>query len=99
MGNAQREQTSAKSREWYNNNTSKTIKFDILMFLYKHWIGSMMKRLEMKIEKLYYTTGTRKSYKILMPRENVGNARTLTLSIAFRQVCWPIPLAKSCPNK
>ena len=36
---------------------------------------------------------------ILMPRENVGNARTLTLSIAFRQAHWPIPLAKSCPNK
>ena len=59
----------------------------------------MMKRIEMKIEKLYYTTGTSKSYKILMPRENVGNARTLTLSIAFRQVRWTIPLAKSCPNK
>ena len=58
-----------------------------------------MKRLEMKIAKLYYTTGTSKSYKILMPRENVGNARTLTLSIAVRQVHWPIPLAKSCPNK
>ena len=69
------------------------------MFLYKHWIGSMMKRLEMKIAKLYYTTGTRKSYKILIPRENVGNAITLTLSIAFFQVPWPIPLAKSCPNK
>ena len=58
-----------------------------------------MKRLEMKIENLYYTIGTRKSDKILMPVENVGNARTLTLSIAFRQVHWPIPLAKSCPNK
>ena len=68
------------------------------MFLYKHWIGSMMKRLEMKIAKLYYM-GTSKSYKILMPRENVVNARTLTLSISFRQVHWPIPLAKSCPNK
>ena len=55
--------------------------------------------LEMKIAKLYYMTGTSKSYKILMPRENVGNARTLTLSIAFCQVHWPIPLAKSCPNK
>ena len=53
----------------------------------------------MKIEKLYYTTGTSKSYKILMPRENVGNARTLTLSIAFCQVHWPIPLAKSYHNK
>ena len=59
----------------------------------------MMKRLEMKITKLYYTTGTSKSYKILMPRENVGNARTLTLSIAFCQAHWPIPLAKSCPKK
>ena len=28
-----------------------------------------MKRLEMKIEKLYYTTGTRKSYKILIPKK------------------------------
>ena len=44
-------------------------------------------------------TGTSKSYKILMLRENVGNARTLTLSIAFLQVHWPIPLAMSCPNK
>ena len=59
------------------------------MFLYKHWIGSMMKRLEMKIGKLYYTTSTSKSYKLLMPKGNLGNARTL----------WPIPLAKSCPNK
>ena len=59
----------------------------------------MMKRLEMKIAKLYYTTGIRKSYKILMPRENVGNARTLTLSITFLQVHWPIPLAKHFPNK
>ena len=58
-----------------------------------------MKRLEMKIAKLYYTTGTSNSYKILIPRENVGNARTLTLSIAFFHVHWPILLAKSCPNK
>ena len=36
---------------------------------------------------------------ILMPRENVGNARTLTLSIAFHQVHWPIPLAKNSSNK
>ena len=50
MGNAQREHKSAKSREWYSKNTTKTVKSDILMFLYKHWIGSMMKRLEMKIE-------------------------------------------------
>ena len=83
MGNSQREHKSAKRREWYNKNTKKTVKYDILMFLYKHWIGSMMKRLEIKTTKLYYTTGTSKSYKILMPRENVGNARTLTLSIAF----------------
>ena len=53
----------------------------------------------MKIAKLYYTTGTRKSYKILMPRENADNARTLSLSIAFHQVHWPILHAKSCPNK
>ena len=99
MGNAQREHKSDKSREWYNKNTTKTVKSDILMFLYKNWIGSMMKRLEMKITKLYYTTGTSKSYKILMPRDNVGNARTLTLLIAFFQVHWPIPLAKSYPNK
>ena len=59
----------------------------------------MMKRLEMKIEKLYYTICTSKSYKIIIPRENVGNVRTVTLSIAFRQVHWPILLAKSCPNK
>ena len=84
MGNAQREHKSAKSKEWYSKNTTKTVKSDIFMFLYKHWIGSMMKRLEMKIVKLYYMTGTSKSYKILMPRENVGNAITLTLSIAFR---------------
>ena len=58
-----------------------------------------MKRLEMKIAKLYYTTSTRNSYKILIPRENIGNARTLTLSITFCQVHCPIPLAKSCPNK
>ena len=83
MGNAQREHKSDKSREWYKNKT-KTVKSDILMFLYKHWIGSMMKRLEMKIANLYYTTGTTKSYKVLMHRENVGNARTLTLSITFR---------------
>ena len=83
MGNSQREHKSAKSREWYNKNTTKTVKSDIFMFLYKHCIGSMMKRLEMKIAKLYYTIGTSKSYKILMPRENVGNVRTLTLSIAF----------------
>ena len=69
------------------------------MFLYKYWIGIMMKRLEMKIANLYYTKGTSKSYKILMPRENVGNARTLTLSISLRQVHWPILLGKSCPNK
>ena len=99
MGNAQREHKSAKSREWYNKNTTKIVKYDIHMFLYKHWIGSTMKRLEMKIEKLYYMTGTSKSYKILMPRENVGNARTLTLSITFHQVHWPILLAKSFPNK
>ena len=99
MGNAQREHKSAKSREWYNKITTKIVKSDILMFLYKHWIGSMMKRLEMKIAKLYYTTGTIKSYKILMPTENLDNARTITLSIAFRQVHWPILLAKSCPNK
>ena len=99
MGNAQREHNSDKSREWYNKNTKKTVKSDIHMFLYKHWIGRTMKRLEMKIEKLYYSTSTSKSYKILMPRESVGNARTLTLSIAFRQVHWPIPLAKSFPNK
>ena len=99
MGNAQREHKSTKSREWYIKNTTKTVKFDIFMFLYKHWIGSMMKMLEMKIEKLYYTTGTRKSYKILIPRENVGNARTLTLSITFCWVHWPISLAKIFPNK
>ena len=86
MGNAQREHKSDKRREWYKKNTTKTIEFDILMFLYKHWIASMMKRLEMKIPKLYYMTGTSNSYKILMPMENVGNARTLSLSIAFRQV-------------
>ena len=78
MGNAQREHKSDKSREWYNKNTTETVKSDILMILCKHWIGSMMKRLEMKIATLYYTTSTSKSYKILMPRENVGNARTLT---------------------
>ena len=99
MGNAQREHKSDKSREWYNKNTTKTVKSDILMFLYKHWIGSMMKRLEMKIAKLYYATGISKSYKILIPRENVGNARTLILSITFHHVHWPILLAKSCPNK
>ena len=59
----------------------------------------MMKKLKMKIAQLYYTTGTSKLYKILMPRENVGNERTRTLSIAFLQVHWPIQLAKSCPNK
>ena len=99
MGNAQREHKSDKSKEWYINNTTKIVTSDILMFLYKHWIGSMMKRLEMKIETLHYTIGTSKSYKILMPGENVGNARTLTLSIAFHQVHWPISLAKSFPNK
>ena len=77
MGNAQREHKSDKSREWYNKNTTKTVKSDILMFLYKHWIGSMMKRLEMKITKLYYTTGTSNPCKILMPRKNVSNARTI----------------------
>ena len=56
-------------------------------------------RISTHIKMLYYMKSTRKSYKILMPRENVGNARTLTLSIAFRQVDWPILLAKSCPNK
>ena len=53
----------------------------------------------MKIAKLYYTIGTRKSYKILIHRENVGNERTITLSIAYRHVYYPIPLAKSFPNK
>ena len=53
MGNAQREHKSDKRREWYNKKTTKTIESDILMFLYKHWIGSMMKRLEMKIAKLF----------------------------------------------
>ena len=99
MGNAQSEHKSAKSKEWYNKNTTKTVKSDIFMFLYKHWIGSMMKRLELKIAKLYYMIGTSKSNKILMPRENVANSRTLTLSIFFHQVHWPTPLAKSCPNK
>ena len=80
-------------------NTTKTVKSDIFMFLYKHWIGNMMKQLEMKIANLYYMTGASKSYKIFMPRENVGNARTLTLSITFFQVHWPILLAKSCPKK
>ena len=99
MENAQREHKSAKSRKWYIKIKTKAVKYDIFMFLYKHMIGSMMTRLEMKMAKLYYMTGTSKSYKILMPRENVGNARTLTLSITFRQVDWPIPLAKSFPNK
>ena len=58
MGNAQREDMSDKRREWYRKNTTKIVKYDILMFIYKHWIGSMMKRLEMKIAKLYYTIGT-----------------------------------------
>ena len=83
MGNAHREHKSDKSREWYSKNPTKTVKSDILMFLYNDSIGSMMKRIEIKIVKLYYTTGTSKSYKILMRRENVGNARTLTLSITF----------------